>query len=462
MDFAIRLVISFLLVYFLLWLVVNLVVFAEEPRLWIPIVISVATGIIFRVFFKICPWLGWVSLVLLLVSFSLVVYLRAKDDGTKFNFSYFSKDHYSWKQKTQDTIDDWIQSAANSSSILTDVKSSDVQSSLTVGEAKVVVNLKFGEGQNSSDLMSVSVARASDQQNVNSDSISAAISAKLEILESSPNNLNAKATVNRQEQQLVVAQEASNPLGIMPLQWFKVVTDEEAIAFWFLDKVAAQAEELKVSLTDEDETKLLQFLSLLIRFRLAGVDEGLSIDGDSDSIVPGSMARRFRWKMWWNGSEMAASILQFGIYYLTGLGIVTALTRREIVRRLIDPQPDQETKALQANYLTLSAFIDFTLPALGFIGTIYGLGSAFGAVGIISHIELTKEISLVEVLLNLATAFSTTFYALIGSVCVAIFSSWATAAEGKREDQEAEKRKEQQIEVVKLLRKLATPDLQPE
>ena len=230
-----------------------------------------------------------------------------------------------------------------------------------------------------------------------------------------------------------------------PLQWLRIVTDEEAVTSWFLDllRKSFERDQQGIELTDEDREQLTIFISQMVRFRLTGERNDISTQ---DTAVPNSLSNRFRWRIWFHGSERFGSVIQFGIYYLIGLGLWVSAYRYWIVRQMRraakasqSEQFDRKTSLLSQQ--TLATFIDYALPALGFIGTIYGLGSAFGAVGIISNIDLTKKMSLMEVLLNLGTAFSTTFWALIGGVLTNVFSSMNAVRE-RRFFMEEEKQKE--------------------
>lgn len=86
----------------------------------------------------------------------------------------------------------------------------------------------------------------------------------------------------------------------------------------------------------------------------------------------------------------------------------------------LDSQIDHDASKLHSSFATVN-LICWTLPILGFIGTVWGLGDAIGPFAMI--IQDTTEIDgiksgLVGVIGGLATAFQTTFVSLVASVLV--------------------------------------------
>ncbi len=89
---------------------------------------------------------------------------------------------------------------------------------------------------------------------------------------------------------------------------------------------------------------------------------------------------------------------------------------------LLATQSDIDANAVASSYSLVKVFI-WAIPILGFIGTVYGLGNAVG--GFAGSIDAANDISVVKDSLTsitggLATAFDTTFVALIMSLLLMI------------------------------------------
>lgn len=92
------------------------------------------------------------------------------------------------------------------------------------------------------------------------------------------------------------------------------------------------------------------------------------------------------------------------------------------VSSILGTQSDIDANAVDASYRLVNVFI-WAIPILGFIGTVYGLGAAVG--GFASGLDDASDISVVKDSLNqitggLATAFDTTFVALIMALLLSI------------------------------------------
>ena len=92
------------------------------------------------------------------------------------------------------------------------------------------------------------------------------------------------------------------------------------------------------------------------------------------------------------------------------------------VSSLMSTQSDIDANTVDASYRLVNVFI-WAIPILGFIGTVYGLGAAVG--GFASGLDQATDISVVKDSLNqitggLATAFDTTFIALIMALLLSI------------------------------------------
>jgi hypothetical protein len=168
-----------------------------------------------------------------------------------------------------------------------------------------------------------------------------------------------------------------------------------------------------------------------------------------------------RWPLWINGGDWIASTILFFIFYLSCAAILHLFIRlfcnacigstclniaADAKWHLSSAPPPTSTPSggsptastppaaisltkeragelVQAQWDARRWFANWlegAIPALGFVGTIVGLGEAFGSVGIISQIEVVQRQALMGVLLDLGTAFSTTFWALIWSGLVVV------------------------------------------
>lgn len=75
-------------------------------------------------------------------------------------------------------------------------------------------------------------------------------------------------------------------------------------------------------------------------------------------------------------------------------------------------------------------FLLTSMPALGFIGTVLGIGNALGGTSAVLSDELAKQQSGVAAIgLNLAFAFDTTFVALVLTLVASFFHGWVEARE---------------------------------
>ncbi|MSR18311.1 MAG: MotA/TolQ/ExbB proton channel family protein [Phycisphaerales bacterium] len=100
------------------------------------------------------------------------------------------------------------------------------------------------------------------------------------------------------------------------------------------------------------------------------------------------------------------------------------------VGAVIDSQASSDTSAIDSSYTGIRALI-WTIPVLGFIGTVVGLGHAIGnfegvlmanpdTTGVVAAAEAVTDIreKLTPVIAGLATAFETTLVALVAAVGV--------------------------------------------
>ncbi|MCA9091265.1 MAG: hypothetical protein KDA90_21835 [Planctomycetaceae bacterium] len=305
-----------------------------------------------------------------------------------------------------------------------------------------------------------------------------------------------------------------------------VVSDEEAVATWFLSVVqreeslrrqsADQNKPEELQITKDLKGKLVRTIEELIRFRLAGaVETPTPGENSSDAFSAGQdISQYLRWPMWLSGSDTFGTWIMTAIYSMTIVGLLTVLFRL-VVLCIYGSIPESHTATRsdagplmtrmgklvligpallpllpawltvvtllalallvlvscpavsrakvaiewfwranghrpqpspQLTWITLSDLVSdiitYMLPAAGFLGTICGLGRAFGAVGIISEILLLQKQALMGVLLNLGTAFSTTFWALAAGLLVVPLFLIARALEApvlQRLDEEAER-----------------------
>ena len=225
--------------------------------------------------------------------------------------------------------------------------------------------------------------------------------------------------------------EIEQTFGGFGLPRLTVGADEEAVASWFLAAVARE-EELRGTLpaprgdspavlTDADRARLVRTISELLRFRLSPPDGPVFQSGEAG----GAPARRsvelsqhLRWPSWWVGSDFEGNLVLNAILFTTVAAVLLWLLWLALLLplELNERFPSDAFEKLDA----AARFTEYLLPALGFLGTIAGLGRAFGTVGIISEILTLQKLALMSVLLNLGTAFSTTFFALAAGVLVTL------------------------------------------
>jgi biopolymer transport protein ExbB/TolQ len=101
------------------------------------------------------------------------------------------------------------------------------------------------------------------------------------------------------------------------------------------------------------------------------------------------------------------------------------------VSTLLTSESDADAAAVDSSYTVLKVFI-WSLPILGFIGTVVGIGSAVGgfssSIGKAEDIDKIKE-ALGQVTTGLALAFDTTLLALVLSILVMLPTSWLQKVE---------------------------------
>lgn len=236
---------------------------------------------------------------------------------------------------------------------------------------------------------------------------------------------------------------------VTPPSWLGMVTisiktDEEALANWFLEAIAhaealreaadagahGQPESTESLRLDKRTTKqLVQLFSELIRYRFAG-SENVNVASSEVDSRPRELASALRWPIWMVGSDAFATFILWAIYALGCMAGINACLRFLAGRHAVEHDAsgfpnNQVWQAMDAagkrdlqldrqdSRGMLGRWIEYALPATGFVGTITGLGAAFGRSSIVSEITLTQRSSLIGVLLDLGTAFSTTFMALV-------------------------------------------------
>jgi biopolymer transport protein ExbB/TolQ len=99
------------------------------------------------------------------------------------------------------------------------------------------------------------------------------------------------------------------------------------------------------------------------------------------------------------------------------------------VGAVLDSQADNDASTIDSSYTALRALI-WTIPVLGFIGTVIGLGTAIGSFtdviaaggGAEAAGNIREKLS--PVVGGLATAFNTTLVALVAAVCIQLFSTF--------------------------------------
>jgi len=99
------------------------------------------------------------------------------------------------------------------------------------------------------------------------------------------------------------------------------------------------------------------------------------------------------------------------------------------VGAVLDSQADNDASTIDSSYTALRALI-WTIPVLGFIGTVIGLGTAIGsftdviAAGGAAEAAGNIRDKLSPVVGGLATAFNTTLVALVAAVGIQLFSTF--------------------------------------
>jgi biopolymer transport protein ExbB/TolQ len=92
----------------------------------------------------------------------------------------------------------------------------------------------------------------------------------------------------------------------------------------------------------------------------------------------------------------------------------------EETRAFTDAQAEIDAEALHASFSTINLIV-WTLPILGFIGTVWGIGLAIGPFAMVvqdaAELDGIKD-GLISVIAGLSTAFETTFLALVASVLI--------------------------------------------
>lgn len=100
-------------------------------------------------------------------------------------------------------------------------------------------------------------------------------------------------------------------------------------------------------------------------------------------------------------------------YFASGKGLADT-------REFVETQAEHEAIQLHSSFSTIN-LITWTLPILGFIGTVWGIGLAIGPFAVVvqdaSEIDGIKD-GLISVIAGLSTAFQTTLLALVASVVV--------------------------------------------
>ena len=230
---------------------------------------------------------------------------------------------------------------------------------------------------------------------------------------------------------------ASESLGVTPIAEkvgrllhprVSVLADEESVANEFLSTIE-RAEFLRTS-SDSDtprlklsktvRQRLLVCISDLLRYRLAGESKAATEASRGDSV---ELSAHLRWATWFCGADTVSW------YVLSGIYIATCLAGWIAFRWWTELRDNNCSADKTVVFRGIAGYIEYVIPALGFLGTIAGLGSAFGTVGIISSVERLQKGSLMEVLLSLGTAFSTTFIALLAGVVVTLLFAICRVAE---------------------------------
>lgn len=105
---------------------------------------------------------------------------------------------------------------------------------------------------------------------------------------------------------------------------------------------------------------------------------------------------------------------------IDGLGYFSSGKDLADTRAFIETQSEHEAFQLHSSFSTINLII-WTLPILGFIGTVWGIGLAIGPFAVVvqdaAEIDGIKD-GLINVIAGLSTAFQTTLLALVASVVV--------------------------------------------
>lgn len=218
------------------------------------------------------------------------------------------------------------------------------------------------------------------------------------------------------------------------LNTVSVHSDEEAIATWFLSimdreekiKEMDSQKNLPLELSPDDKKRLFRFIADSIRITLAGWKDS---QPDEQILIkrPSELASELRWAAWIHGADPFGTRILFLIYWFGATAIVIFIIRlicffplRRKYIRFDSAKKCRDCKDSLGIFHGFADFLVYALPSIGFLGTIAGLGAAFGTVGIVSSVSEIQKMSLMDVLLNLGTAFSTTFFGLIAGLIASL------------------------------------------
>lgn len=219
------------------------------------------------------------------------------------------------------------------------------------------------------------------------------------------------------------------------LNTVSVHSDEEAIATWFLSiidreeklKELDSKKDLQLELSQEDKKRLFRFTADSLRITLAGWKAPLPPEGKYLMKRPTELASELRWAAWIHGADPFGTRILFLIYWFGATAVVIFIIRlicfwpwRTKSVRFDSAKECRDCKDSLGIFHGFSDFLVYALPSIGFLGTIAGLGAAFGTVGIVSSVSELQKMSLMDVLLNLGTAFSTTFFGLIAGLVASL------------------------------------------
>ena len=101
------------------------------------------------------------------------------------------------------------------------------------------------------------------------------------------------------------------------------------------------------------------------------------------------------------------------------------------VGAVLESQADADGSTVDSSYTGIRALI-WTIPVLGFIGTVVGLSDAIGSFqGVLGSEQAADSIRerLTPVVLGLRTAFETTLVALVAAVAVQLITTWVYRGE---------------------------------